>query len=499
VPLSEEDYDEFVGLFSRVLRDLRDRAEPDGGAFRQLLQDHLGADPVQLPIVSDNYSLLEQPNLQLAVESFVAKEGRSVRLLGILGGQRRFMGISLRDLIAGLHGELAEGPVEYENRPIGVDTNLQCVNLGLYLVNGAEGPAALFVHRDAERGPGNAEVIVDVAAPDAAAAGAVLAELRSGAREHNVYRGQMISLGSRASPFGPMARLGVTFHPRPTVERPDIVLPDTVLDRIERHVLGIGRSAELLLGAGRHLKRGLLLHGAPGTGKTLTVRYLANCLREATVIILSGTGLGAIEVSCAMARELAPALVVLEDVDLVAQERSLPGQHGQPLLFQLMNELEGIGEDVDVAFVLTTNRPELLEPALAARPGRVDLAVELERPDAKGRRRLIELYGQGLDLRVSDWDRLLERTDSVTPAFIKEWLRSAVLRRGDVAVELSDPDLHESLDELLDEANALTRVLLGGTAERAEAAGLPFPGASGLPASVAWLPGADSLPRQVPR
>ncbi len=59
-----------------------------------------------------------------------------------------------------------------------------------------------------------------------------------------------------------------------------------------------------------------------------------------------------------------------------------PGQH--PLLFQLLNEMDGLAEDADVVFVLTTNRADLLEPALAARPGRVDQAIELR---AAGRRR----------------------------------------------------------------------------------------------------------------
>lgn len=498
MPISGDDYDEFASLFRRLLRDLADRAEPDEGTFRQLLEGHLGADPTQVPIVSDSYTQLEQPNLQLAVDDFVGAPGRSARLVGVLGGQRRFMGMSLRDLIGGVHGQLTEGPVEYESRPVGVDATLACVNLGLYLVSGPEGPSALLVHREAERGPTAPDVTVDAAAPKRGVAEQLLTELRRRASERNVYRGRMISLGSRASPFGPMAGLGVRFHPRPPVRREDIVLPEDVLGRVERHALGIGRSASSLLDARRHLKRGLLLHGPPGTGKTLTVRYLAACLQEATVILLSGTGLGAIETSCAMARELAPSLVVLEDVDLVAQERSIPGVHGQPLLFQLMNELEGINDDVDVAFVLTTNRPDLLEPALAARPGRVHLAVELARPDAEGRRRLIELYGQGLSLRVSNWEHLLERTDGVTPAFIKEWLRSAVLR-GEPGSELSDVELNEALDELLDDANELTRVLLGGAAERAEASGVPFPGPSGPPSSVAWLPGAVQLQRPVPQ
>ena len=83
-----------------------------------------------------------------------------------------------------------------------------------------------------------------------------------------------------------------------------------------------------------------------------------------------------------LARRLAPSVVVLDDVDLVAQERSYGPFGESSTLFELMNQMSGLGEDADVAFVLTTNRPDALEPALAARPGRVDLAVEIPLPDA---------------------------------------------------------------------------------------------------------------------
>jgi ATP-dependent 26S proteasome regulatory subunit len=70
-------------------------------------------------------------------------------------------------------------------------------------------------------------------------------------------------------------------------------------------------------------------------------------------------------------------VIVLEDVDLVAQERMFGPFGSSPVLFELMNEMDGLEDDADIAFILTTNRPDALEPALAARPGRVDLAVEL--------------------------------------------------------------------------------------------------------------------------
>ena len=87
-----------------------------------------------------------------------------------------------------------------------------------------------------------------------------------------------------------------------------------------------------------------------------------------TVIAISGRALGRIREACSVARTLQPAIVVVEDVDLIAEERTAqPGEH--PLLFQLLNEMEGLNSANDVTFLLTTNRADLLEPALAARPG----------------------------------------------------------------------------------------------------------------------------------
>src|SRR5688572_12792394 len=71
----------------------------------------------------------------------------------------------------------------------------------------------------------------------------------------------------------------------------------------------------------------------------------------------------------------------------------LPGDTvgANALLFELLNQMDGLAEDADVLFVLTTNRPDVLEPALAARPGRIDQAIEIPLPDAECRRRLLEL------------------------------------------------------------------------------------------------------------
>ena len=129
-----------------------------------------------------------------------------------------------------------------------------------------------------------------------------------------------------------------------------------------------------------------------------------------------------------MARDLQPGVVVLEDVDLVAEERSM-GPRSSPVLFDLLDAMDGAAGDADLLFLLTTNRADLLELALAARPGRVDVAVEIELPDAAARERLLALYGRGVPLALTPEDiaTAIERTDGTTASFLKELIRRSVL------------------------------------------------------------------------
>ena len=135
--------------------------------------------------------------------------------------------------------------------------------------------------------------------------------------------------------------------------------------------------------------------------------------------------------------------------------------------------------------MLTTNRPDALEPALAARPGRVDLAVEIPLPDAAARTRLLELYGRGLDMRLDEPGVVVDRTEGVTASFMKELLRKSALVALEAGREqVTDPDIGGALDELLSETSALTRVLLGSGGEDA-----PRPGSGWLERFPEWEEG----------
>ena len=205
------------------------------------------------------------------------------------------------------------------------------------------------------------------------------------------------------------------------------MLPDAVLARVERHALGVAAHRDALLAAGQHLKRGLLLYGPPGTGKTHTTRYLLGQMTSYTRLVLTGRALVAVGPVTEMARALAPAVVVLEDVDLVAEDRSM-GPRSDPVLFDLLDAMDGAAGDADLLFLLTTNRADLLELALAARPGRVDVAVEIALPDAPARERCSGCTAGACRLTCGrGFAVAVERTDGTTASFLKELIRRAVL------------------------------------------------------------------------
>lgn len=435
--------------------------------FVMRLSEHLGADPRELPILTESMSSIEHPNVQAALDAWIENDGRSSELVGMSAEQKRFAGIGMADLVtpvrSGLLGDMAPkpGPVDYVNVAVACGVSRACVQYGLYLLRDADRPLAVIVRGPSEHGPQQISLEVMTSEPETAAA--FLKEMRDGMRAHNVYRGQLLTLGNPHGPFGEGGAM-VEFLEIPQMEREAVVLPEGVLERIERHTVGFSNHAEKLRAAGRHLKRGLLLHGPPGTGKTLTAMYLVGRMPGRTVLVLSGRSYGLVAPTCELARNLQPSMVILEDVDLVAEERGMGSMGENPLLFELLNEMDGLSGDADVIFALTTNRPDLLEPALAARPGRIDQATEIPLPNAGCRRRLISLYGQGLDLRLEDTDTVVTRTAGVSASFIKELLRRATLfaaeEDGDMVV--TDRHVSEALDELLVAGGTLTVRLLGG-------------------------------------
>jgi ATP-dependent 26S proteasome regulatory subunit len=222
-----------------------------------------------------------------------------------------------------------------------------------------------------------------------------------------------------------------------------VILPEQTLRLLDRNILGFVGSRASLRRLGQSTRKGILLYGPPGTGKTHTIRYLATNLPGHTTLIITAEQVAFLGVYMNLARLLQPALVVIEDVDLIARDRNeMAGPCEESLLNKLLNEMDGLKEDADILFVLTTNRPEQLEAALAGRPGRIDQAIEVPLPDMIGRDKLVRLYGKGLPLDQDLVDETVARTEGVSAAFIKELMRriaqNALARDGAISVVSTD-------------------------------------------------------------
>ncbi len=427
--------------------------------FLQSLRTHFGAEPKNLPTFKEEFEKADHPNLHLALTSLLAREGWRAELRGFVAPNDH-IGVKFSNLLNSQHGwEVKEGPVEYVNIMLHDDRVVTCIQAGLYFIHHGDKPLALLVRGPRDWGMGTS-LEVEVMAPEPALAENFLAEIRTTMRVNNVYRSHVVSLtiDSRRA-------LNVRFHRLPQTTRDDIILPAGVLERIERQTITFSKLREKLKAAGRHIKRGILLYGAPGTGKTLTAMYLASQMPERTIILLTGRSIGLLEQSCKMARLLQPATVILEDVDLIAEERTRQEVGCNALLFELLNQMDGLADDADILFLLTTNRPDILEPALASRPGRIDQAIEVPLPDRACRQRLFDLYGQGLTLRLDQLPQLIDQTEGVSAAFIRELMRKAALFAADESDEMVVEDRHieEALRELVFEGGELTKRLLGAT------------------------------------
>ncbi len=434
-----------------------------------LARRHFG--PVQieaLTILERTFPQRIRPDLQLALDEVV----RDFQIQHFCGVQAQYHEpASLSNCLTMIDETFRPRctPPQYQEVDIGDETPVRCLNSGLWMLNSGTHQLALLLSPAGRFGEVTG-LRVEMAGLDCSETheivNRVFRRLETAINQARSYRGKILSLEQNEHDYRGR-QSGIRVHRLRCVSREEIILPAKTLTLLDRNVIGFMNQRDKLRERRLSTRKGILFYGPPGTGKTHCIHYLTRAIPGTTTLLITAEQVGLLEEYMTLARLLQPSIVVIEDADLIARDREQMGSAcGEALLNKLLNQMDGLTEDAEIMFILTTNRPEMLEPALAGRPGRIDQAIEFPLPDEAGRRQLAAMYAGGVEVPPPLLDQIVRKTDGMSAAFMKELMRRSyqfqLERQCQDALTIADVDA--AIEEMLFAGGELNRTLLGASA-----------------------------------
>ena len=225
---------------------------------------------------------------------------------------------------------------------------------------------------------------------------------------------------------------------KPTVTFADVAGADEAKEEL-REIVEFLKEPQKFAALGARIPKGVLMVGAPGTGKTLMAKAVAG---EAGVPFFSISGSEFVEmfvgVGASRVRDLfeqakrnSPCIIFIDEIDAVGRHRGagLGGSHDEreQTLNQILVEMDGFDTDTNIIIVAATNRPDILDPALL-RPGRFDRQVVMDRPDMKGRRAILDVHTRGKPMAPDiDLDTVARQTPGFVGADLENMVNEAAI------------------------------------------------------------------------
>jgi len=261
---------------------------------------------------------------------------------------------------------------------------------------------------------------------------------------------------------------------RPSERYADIGGLDTQIQELKETVELPLLKPELFEKIGIDPPKGVLLHGAPGTGKTLLAKAVANETQAAFIRLIGselvqkfiGEGARIVREIFEFARENAPSILFIDELDAIGSRRLDLATSGdrevQRTLMQLLSELDGFNPRGDVKVVAATNRIDILDPAML-RPGRFDRIIEIPMPNTEGRKEIFKIHTSGMNIKGEiDIDYLVQMTEGTSGADIKNVCTEA----GMFAIRTNrdhvvNEDFSDSIKKISGEKETTARVTTG--------------------------------------
>jgi len=276
--------------------------------------------------------------------------------------------------------------------------------------------------------------------------------------------------GSRIMQFG-KSRAKLVSKETPTVTFDDVAGADEAIEELHE-IKEFLKDAEKFQKVGARIPKGVLLYGPPGTGKTLLARAVAG---EANVPFYSisgsdfvemfvGVGASRVRDLFTQAKENAPAIIFVDEIDAVGRHRGagMGGGHDEreQTLNQLLVEMDGFDPKTNVILIAATNRPDILDPALL-RPGRFDRQIQVDAPDMKGRQQILEVHAKGKPMAKNvDLAVLARKTPGFTGADLANVLNEAALLTARAnGTKISNELLDEAVDRSMAGPQRRTRLM----------------------------------------
>ncbi len=276
--------------------------------------------------------------------------------------------------------------------------------------------------------------------------------------------------GSRIMQFG-KSRAKLVSKETPTVTFEDVAGADEAIEELHE-IKEFLKDSEKFQKVGARIPKGVLLYGPPGTGKTLLARAVAG---EANVPFYSisgsdfvemfvGVGASRVRDLFTQAKENAPAIIFVDEIDAVGRHRGagMGGGHDEreQTLNQLLVEMDGFDPKTNVILIAATNRPDILDPALL-RPGRFDRQIQVDAPDMKGRQKILEVHAKGKPMAKGvDLAVLARKTPGFTGADLANVLNeAALLTARSSGTKITNELLDEAVDRVMAGPQRRTRVM----------------------------------------